>query len=655
MSLPVLLLLSALASAAPPSPPPSPSASADVAVLQQRAHAQGLARQKQWLRLGHYVKSPGGRYQSEADGLEFFLAKGGKDDPAAELDATLAALFAPPVAGKEGQHAQCRFPARLLFLAQALAVDVTHLPRVECKDLVAFWKRLDPRSVTLVFSSYYLNNPASAFGHTFLRFNKVPEVSTGMRSELLDYGVDYAGVVDTSNALLYGLKGMTGLFPGRFNHYPYFYKVREYNEYESRDLWEYELALQPQELTMLVAHLWEVGGTYFDYFYLSENCSYRILAVLEAAAPRLPLLEHLRPYVLPSETVKVVHAQPGLVARVTYRPSIRSQFRARAAGLSGRELDLVEDVAREPTRPLPADLTPERQVAVLDAALDYVDLREAKVLVHGTSLEASQTKQHLLERRSQVLRPSPPLVIPPPYERQPQRGNPNQRLAVSAGTSSRDGAFALYRFRFALRDLADPHEGYPELAQIEFVNLQLRGGLTSPRFALDELTLVRILSLTALDRFDRAPSWTARVGLDRIRDGGCPGGPKKDCYAAGGEVGGGLAVTSFGGALTLFGLSEASLHAGPHLPGLFGTGLRPALGPHVGARLRLGTRATVVAGGRYQFFFEQPPGQKNGVRQGWSADATARLHLTPALGLELAAQRHADGEREGTLGALVYF
>ncbi|HET9450078.1 MAG TPA: DUF4105 domain-containing protein [Aggregicoccus sp.] len=648
--IPLLLSVLAVSTAAatqPPSPPPTPTA--DLAQLQARARAQGLALQKQWLRLGHYERFAGGRYESEADGPAFFFSPRGKTDPAAELDATLEALLAPlPEGGEGGKHAQCRFPARLLFLAQRLSLDVSKLARVECKDLVAFWKRLDPRAATLVFSSYYLNNPASAFGHTFLRFEKVPE-ATGLRSELLDYGVDYAGVVDTNNALLYGLKGMTGLFQGRFNHYPYYYKVREYNEYESRDLWEYELALEPQELAMLVAHLWEVGGTWFDYYYLSENCSYRILAVLEAAAPRLELLAPLRAYVLPSETVKVVHAQPGLVRGVRYRPSIRSQFRARAASLSSAELDAVEALTADPAVALPPGLAVERQVAVMDAALDFVDLREAKVLVHGTSLEASQTKQRLMERRSRVLRPSAPLVVAPPYERQPQRGNPNQRLGLGAGVSSRDGAVTTYRFRFALRDLADPHEGYPELAQIEFVNLQLRGGLRDARFWLDELTLVRILSLTALDRFDHAPSWTARLGLDRLRDGACT-----DCLAAGGEVGGGLAVSAFDGALTLYGLTEASLHAGPRVPGVLGTGLRPALAPHVGARLRLGTRATLVAGTRYHFFFEKWD-QRHRVRRGWSAQATGRLHLTKELGLELAARRHADGEREAGLGALLYF
>ena len=72
-----------------------------------------------------------------------------------------------------------------------------------------------------------------------------------------------------------------------FHALPYFYKVREYNDYESRDLWEYDLNLSPRAVAMLVAHLWELGSTYFDYFYLSENCSYHSLAVLGVAEPSL--------------------------------------------------------------------------------------------------------------------------------------------------------------------------------------------------------------------------------------------------------------------------------------------------------------------------------------------------------------------------------
>lgn len=631
----LLLTLGWLGVTAQPPPP-----SVDLAELQARARTRGLAVDKPWLRLGHYQPTWTGGYQSQADGASFFLAPDGKDNPAAELDATLAAMLSPV---EEGQtHARCRFPARMAYLASELGVDVQRLAPVQCPELEKFLARMAARSVTVVFSSYYVNNPASAFGHTFLRFNKEPG-KRGERHELLDYGVDYAGVVDTNNALLYGLKGLTGMFEGHFNHYPYFYKVREYNDYESRDLWEYELSLTPPQIAMLIAHLWEVGGTYFDYFYLSENCSYRILAVLEAAAPELDLLSKLRPYVLPSETVKVLAAVPGLVRGVNYRPSIRSQFRARAAGLTSAELDEVQALVADTSHPL-TGLTPEREVAVLDAALDYVDLREAKVLIHGTSPEASQTKQRLMERRSLLRRPSPPLALPAPEERRPEFGHASQRVGMFGGYSSEAGPITTYSLRFALRDLADPHAGYPELTQYEFASARMRGTLNTGRVSLEELTLVSILSLAPVDRFDHAPSWAVRVGADKLRDGGCAG-----CFAATGEVSGGLSVSWADNAITLFGLAEAVLNAGPGVPGLLGTGLRPAVGPRAGLRVRMGSRATLLATGRYQVFFERT------VRTGWSAQVAQRLHLTPSFGLEVNVTRHASHENEATAGALIYF
>src|SRR5205814_8251235 len=95
----------------------------------------------------------------------------------------------------------------------------------------------------------------------------------------------FAAVADTSNAMLYALARPVGSCRGEFVARPYFYKVREYADFESRDLWEYELALDGRKLALLVAHLWELGQTWFDYYYATENCSYQILGALEAADP----------------------------------------------------------------------------------------------------------------------------------------------------------------------------------------------------------------------------------------------------------------------------------------------------------------------------------------------------------------------------------
>ncbi|HMI90203.1 MAG TPA: DUF4105 domain-containing protein, partial [Polyangiales bacterium] len=405
-------------------------------MLLQRARALELGKRAGWLRLGHY-RSGGfaSGYESDVDGPSFFLSPRGKTDPQAELEATLRAFFAPvttaDTAGKE-EHPICHYPARLVFLQEALAIDPRQLTLPACKEFVTFVTEANPRSVTLVFSSYYLNNPASAFGHTFLRLDKAGMI-VGQKRELLDYAIDFSADVDTGNAIIYALNGLFGGFPGTVKRMPHYYKVREYNDFESRDMWDYQLALSAKELYMLVAHIWEVGHTYFDYFYVDENCSYRILALLEAAKPSLHLVDQVSSPVLPADTVKTLFENPGLVREVTYRPSARTQFEHDIEGLSGEQKTLVEQLADDANAPLPADLPMTAQVQVLDAAADLVDVRSIKALVLHEDPVVAEHKRRLLERRAALRVPSPRPPITPPWEKAAERGHASKRIGLAGG------------------------------------------------------------------------------------------------------------------------------------------------------------------------------------------------------------------------------
>ena len=346
-----------------------------------RARQRGLAKTAQWRRLGHYVPSPPNGFESEAAGQNFFLAPNGKNDPQAELDATLRGFFSElaPYDAKDPKHKNvrhplCQFPARFLWLSKALSIDSKRLKLRACAPYSEFKSSLQAKSVTLVFSSYYLNNPASAFGHTFLRINKANPHVPEERRQLLDYGLDFSAEVDTKNALFYAIKGIFGLFPGTFRKLPYYYKVREYNDYESRDLWEYELTLGEAQLNMLVAHAWELGATFFPYYYATANCSYAILALLEAADPSLSLLAHLHAPVIPADTVKSLYGNKGLVGRVKYRPSMRSVFQHRIRNLTDEQRKSLEHLVQTPDAPLPAALTTAQRIQMFDAAQDLVDI-----------------------------------------------------------------------------------------------------------------------------------------------------------------------------------------------------------------------------------------------------------------------------------------
>lgn len=629
------LALALAVAAAGPAPDPY------AAELVARARQQRLAEDRQWLRLGHWRRRLLGGYESEADGPGFFLSPRGKVDPAAELEATLQGFFGPEPGDPAVQHPQCRFPARLAFAVDRLGLDPARLPHRDCPQLAEWWERTRARGVTLVFSSYYMNNPASAFGHTFLRLDRGAFLRPGERVELVDQGIDYAATVDTGNALLYALKGLLGFFHGEFSARPYFYKVREYADFESRDLFEYRLDLPPRAVALLVAHLWELGSTWFDYYYLTENCSYHILGALEAADPDLVLLDHVGKVTIPADTVKALFRNPGLVKEVNYRPSARTTLEHRVAPLPSAERELVLALARRPRAPLPPGLGPEGQARVLDAALDLVDVRLGKAVIRAEPA-ALALRQALLERRSAVPVVSPPLEIHPPEQGGPERGHGSSRVGAGGGASREEGGFAVLDWRLALHDLVDPPGGFSPATQLEFLKTRLRWDArgSGGRLRLDEALLVAASSMTPLDRLDPRISWKMRAGASRVRDGGCAA-----CVAADLEAGGGATLAA--GPLALMLTADALLQAAPGLHGAGRSAFRPGVGPAAALRLLGGERAGLLATAAWRWLPGASPDRT------WDLSAVARLHLGWAS--LYAEGRKTPRDREVLGGVLVFY
>ena len=622
----------------------APAAAADAAYVEgliARARAEHLAGDVTWLRLGHYRRGLFGGWKSQADGMDFFLSESGKTDPAAELDATLRGVFgllklSAEQAERHVQPPPCRFPARAAWLFSKLQFDPAQLPDEQCPRLSEYMQKLQPAAAVLVFSSYYLNNPASAFGHTFLRIQKGGDVPPADR-ELLDHGVDYSATADTDNPLFYAFKGLTGFFRGVFHLFPYFYKVREYNDYESRDLWEYELNLTPQQLAMLAAHIFELGSTYFDYYYLDENCSYHVLAALETVSPELHLLDGLKLPVIPADTIKALYANPGLVKRVQYRPSLATQFQARIAGMSSAELSLVDKLASEPLAGAPS-------VAQLDAAADLIDIRYAKELPFQPDGKGGKLKQKLLERRAGLRVPSPELVVPPPVDKRPDLGHGSGRASLQGGYSDAQGGFGALGFRLALHDLADPPAGYPELSQIEFLPGSLRFYERTRSLELESLALVEAVSLHAISSFDPQFSWRMSVGAHRIRDAGCAA-----CLAGDAVIGSGGAISFLSEAVAIFAMLDVEVEGSRTLRGIDGAHwLRAGAGPWGGLRLRLAPTLLATATAQWRYF------PLAAVRTGWQAEGTLRWAPFSRLALSLEGRRFVDSS-EASFQLLLYY
>lgn len=525
-----------------------------------------IAYSKAWLKLVHYQKSVWGKYTSNGDTDTFFLSKNGKTNPLAELEETYRAfsienelLSGNPV---------CRFPARYTFLKKHFSLPTFDLTK--CKEFEAFREKINPEKAFVVFSSYFINTPASAFGHTLLRFQRKTEGET-THSELLDYGVNYAAVVTSDNALVYAVMGLAGGFNGLFTAIPYYYKIREYNDYESRDLYSYELNLSQDELNFMLAHLWELGQTSFDYFYLTQNCSYHVLNLIEVAKPELELMDKIPFYVIPVDTVKALYAEPGLVQKVDYRPSLRNKLYSETNNFSRSQIENIKNLAENGNDIHLKSKSTLDQAKEYDIAIDYYDYIHAKEILFTAGIP--ENKRNLLLKRSELAVESPKTDVVLNEKQLPHLSHAPERILFAQGILD-EKAYSSFEFRFALHDLLDSTIGQPPNLHIDFGKIRFNYFHESKKTKLDDLTLFQVLNLSPITKFDTPFSWRANLGAKRIYDQSC-----SNCLAANTELAGGLSFNvDKKERFRVFAFIDGEINAGKFQKNHFRLGVGPLAG-----------------------------------------------------------------------------
>ena len=631
MLLRLLLLVAALAPLA---------AAADEAYLAElvaRSREMRLAERPEWRKLVHYepdLVGPG--LHSLIDSAWFFNSPRGKTDPRAELEATLAAFFSDVQETADRQNPQCTFIARHAWLDAELGFDRRRMPRRECLRFREWHAALNAQQLTLVFASAYLNNPSSMYGHTLLRIDARDQDE---RTRLLAYAVNSAANTDETNGLTFAVRGLMGGYPGTFSLLPYYLKVREYSDMENRDLWEYELALSPHEVERVLLHLWELLPAYYQYFFFDENCSYHLLGLLQVARPELELTAPFRWFALPSDTVRILTRQPGLVARTVYRPANATLIAARLETMAKDERSIAKDLSQGRAQAGEAvrGLRPERAAAVLEAAHDYATYR--RVIGRQDVADPAKLTRELLVARSAVDAPNqaPPLAAPV----RPDEGHGTSRLAFGAGR--RDGrSFQEVQVRATYHDVLDTDEGYVRGAQIEFFKTAVRhyqGGTTR----LEQFIPVDILSLSPRDDFFQPLSWRIAGGWKRsfVANGAEP-------LVPGIDGGAGMTWKTRGGRAMVYGLGEAALRTHHELDG----------GHSIGGGARFGVladptprwRVHAYAAGINQFVGERDTPRSIGVQH------RVALGRDTALRIDFARLREADRRfSAGSISLQVYF
>ena len=472
-----------------------------------------LSRDSQWLALLQYQRSDwDGALRSEVDSEDFFLSDRGKVDPEDELLANIRDFEQKP-------DLQCRFPARAQWLQSQGLIDTLSIGEGHCPELNQWLQKFEPEHISLIFPAAYLNSPSSMFGHLFLR---VDQKNQRDENRLLAQTINFAANVNHDDPeLIYAYRGLFGGYPGVISVMPYYQKVKEYSEVENRDIWEYRLNLNAEEIHRLLLHTWELLPAHFDYFFFDENCAYRILTLLDVARPSLQLTQQFSTYAIPSDTLRSIVAG-NLVAKVRYRPSMATELKYKIEQLPVSLHPLTLALA-DPSNILQEQHHDEDHPAITAGALEVAfDLQryqaQQQQLPRSSVADASL---ELLKKRSEIAAPSPYRAPPAPTVRDDE-GHRTFQVALSRGQNE-DVEYTLLRIRPAYHDLLDPPAGYPEGAQIKFLETDLALRETGT-LRLERFTGLNITSLTPRDAFFKPLSWRGDAGLYRkyLADGDDP-------------------------------------------------------------------------------------------------------------------------------------
>tara|TARA_R110000868_G_scaffold204946_1_gene453120 strand:+ start:12064 stop:13827 length:1764 start_codon:yes stop_codon:yes gene_type:complete len=453
------------------------------------AEVDDLSKDPTWLRLLHFEGST-----SRVDSKDFFIHPKGHQNPKQELLATIQAFTQARVLENDRWSAACAFPARYQFLQERGYV----FPKVTCAEYDQWRKLLPIKSVSIVFSSYYPGNPASIFGHTFLKLN----FNENHQSKLTDYAVSFSARATDPVGVIYAIKGLLGGYQGFYEISPYYMKVNEYLHTESRDLWEYPILMSETQMDRLLAHLWELSKkASYSYWFMSENCSFQLLALLDATYGDTNFAKNAPTIVLPARTLTLLNEAQKL-GKGSIRPSFKKQLLYRYNLLSRDEKETLS--------------SNDTSARVLDVKIAVV--RYQQLSVNEKPQERAKLTKELLpliQKRAALGTKTPDFSqewINSMNAEDPLLAHDPHRLQLSSG--SKNGQL-LNRIesRFGLHSPLDREDGMPHHSEVNYFSIAIE--YTKRDFYLQKFRIIDILSLQPANIASSGFSWRAGAGALR--------------------------------------------------------------------------------------------------------------------------------------------
>jgi hypothetical protein len=474
-----------------------------------------FSKNKQWLKLLNY-KSVNSS-QSYITSPDFFLTKAIDKSSINELKATVSAFYLPIAEhGTADEHAQCVFPARLYLIQQHLNLNsFGKLPVIECPKYQLWRKQIKHNSVSIVFASGYMSNPASMYGHLLLKFGDVEK-----RNQLLDTSLNYGAIVpDEENPLIYVLRGIFGGYDASFSDQQFFKHKHNYANVELRDMWEYKLALSSEDIDFIIKHLWEVLPTKFDYYFMDENCAFHFARLIELVLEQ-PIISQDSLWVLPNSVAtgltKVMYKEKPLLKEVKFVPSretiLHNYFeqltvaqRGIASSIIFHDFSfLIEEYER---------LSNDEKKIIVEALFQYINVVEKK---NKPSNKVNKSKRKLINERLKLPAGKAIHYTNLKKDNAPHLAREPSKFSLGILSVDQKKTYGTSGFRMTYFDDLSSSLGRSDYSNLEMFDIELITDESQTKVLKLDVVDIKSLYLPSIPwRDEVASAWTVRGGYEQ--------------------------------------------------------------------------------------------------------------------------------------------
>lgn len=466
----------------------------------RQAQEQKIWNDLKWIKLGHYKKHLFG-YSSSFRG-KLFINDEGYDSPEKELLTSIQALFSdsPKLSARYKKHPQCQFLARRKWLLSRLKIAPEDV--LPCAEQQEWKKKLHATSVAVIFASADLGNPASSFGHTFL---KLINPDNARNKDLIDYGVNYAADANPNDGVFYAVRGLFGGYRGIYTMQPYHQKIREYINLEGRDIIEYHLNLTADEVDELIDHLNELEFSSAPYYFLTDNCSYEILYALDVIRPELDLSDKFGLWVIPADTIKVLSRDSSLIADRKFKKSLNNDYLENFAQLNLLQRKALDEAVNKLKISPDYELTPAEKAEVFETAMKYYAVEGYK-----SDRNTDNEKYQLAIERASL----GPITQerPPEAPQYPELSHDSSAIYIGYG-QLQNMNYSLLKFRSAYHDLEQNDFGLVPMSLIQAGVLEFRYYDEVHKLSFSKFTFMNLINTVPATQLDQNLSWKARIDV----------------------------------------------------------------------------------------------------------------------------------------------